>query len=325
MIHNYYLLIVVLGCILFCVKNPGISGPSTEQGNPQISAVIFDSTLKPVQNVSVYVLRIPDELDTAADSSKILSSPAIRIISIKSDNNGRCAFTNLISGTYRLEAVDSARNLMVISGSIVIQSSVDKPVTDTLILQTPGLAEGVVIRGESAIVNNNLQNAFIQIRIKELDRFYITDPSGKYLFDNLPIGEYTFYYYASNGFYIAKRKGIIVQSGIRTVVDTVELVPYSGLLPPSEFSQFYDSLKNVVLLSWRPVNYNRLSHYVIERFCDINDSLHRQWKTRSTALSDTLRNIPDSTYLSYVIHAVDSAYNSSANAGPVKVFFRDNN
>lgn len=309
------IIIISLLCMWTCTKE--LAGPTTEQGNPQITAVILDSLNNPIPDIAVSLL-VMSQGNYSDSNRQELPANAIKISSSRSASDGKCDFSNLAEGKYRIVANDSIRNLSVASNDITLNANKDTTYMDTLILHHPGYIKGVVIRGRSSM-NQQLHNGFIQIRIRELEQFYITEPTGNYTFNNLPYGNYTIYYYAPDGFYTSRVDNITVYPGKTTIIDTVMLKPYQQLLPPTGFKGSLDSTKTVITLTWLPVKFQILRYYEIERICNEQENLNRIFKTSTTSVTDTLKLIPDGTLFSYIIRSVDSAYNKSVNAGPVEI------
>jgi hypothetical protein len=312
--------ILIFTLFYICSCNRDLAGPTTEQGNPQIVAVIIDSLNTPVAGIPVSLLVFQQNDDTL-HNEQVLPTNAIKISTAKSTSDGKCTFSNLSSGNYRIVASDSTRNLSVASKNIVLGDLIDTSFYDTLVLQKPGIIKGVVKRN-GEISNQQLQNGFIQIRIRELEQFFITDPSGNYAFYNLPSGIYSIYYYAPDGFYTSRIDKVAVTPGETTIIDTVTLRPYQKLLPPANFKAVYDTATALLHFSWTAVNFQKLRYYEIQRNCDDLEVLEKKWKTLSTILTDTLLAIPDGTRFSYVIHSVDSVYTLSLNAGPIEIQVR---
>jgi hypothetical protein len=314
--HLYSIVVFFCG-MLFCSKE--LSGPTTEQGNPQVSAFVADSLYNPVADADVVLLRLPppDSTTTSQSQSQIPPANAERIGIGKSRSDGTCVFVNLIDGRYRLEAIDNAGMRSVLSKTFSISSNVNALHQDTLILRTPGTIRGNVSRS-GVIRNDKLANAFIQIRIRELDRYFITDQSGSYLFPTIPRGTYTLLFYAADEYFTQIVSNVVVRSADTTTVNPVVLLPYPKLVPPEAFSYTYDANSEVVTFTWKKVTYEKFRYYEVLRMCD-NIQYEKKWKTTDTLLTDTLRNLPASLGLSYVIHSVDSAYNTSENAGPVSI------
>ncbi len=298
-------------------------GPTTEQGNPQIVAVVVDDNHRPISSATVYVYRVPVYFDSVDQPP----SSAILLYASPTDSNGMCSFGKLVPGTYSIKAIDADSTHSKMITNIPISSM--KPDTpdyqDTLVLAVPGNIHGIVTRGGvlGNIVNQNMKDAFIQVKIGEMDRSTITGPDGGYTFIGLPAGTYTIYYYAADGFYSAKRENVVVESGNDMTLDSVVLKPVPRLLPPKEFGAVYDTSEGVVRLYWQKVNYEALWYYVVERKCLSESSFDTLFPTSDTVLFDTLGSIPAETVLYYVVRSIDKAINPSVNAGPIVIRVAD--
>ena len=316
-----FIYIAGLGSFLFSAcTDTRISGPSTEQGNPQIVAVVVDTVKHPVQNAIVTVF-----LAASNNDSTLQPSGALKVAMTRTDELGKCAFDSLSPGIYSLKATDSDSSRSVLKADISI-SVIHPPqpeFSDTLVLAVPGSIQGVVTRGgvPGDVSNQNLGDAFIQVKIGEIDRFTVTGPDGKYSFQALPTGTYSIYYYASDGFYTAKRENVMVNPGKDTLLDTVLLKPVPRLIPPSGFHAGYDSGAGIVRLYWQKVNYADLRWYEVERI-DLSGSCDSIFTTIDTTAVDSLTSFVAGDTLDYVVRSVDSAFNRSQNAGPLEIIVR---
>lgn len=296
-----------------------IAGPSTEQGNPQIVAVVVNGNHRPVASAAVYVYKVPVYLDSVDQPP----AAAVLVALSSTDSGGKCSFEKLIPGIYSIKATDADSTHSIIKTNIPI--SLSKPMQpeyqDTFILAAPGTLHGLVSRG--GVLGNNqnqtIKDAFIQIKIGEIDRSTVTGPDGAYSFSNLPAGTYTVYYYATDGFYSAKRENIAVGPGEDRGIDSVILKPVPRLLPPKGFGAAYDTSGGTVRFHWQKVNYDSLWYYVVQRICLSENSFDTAFSTSDTTLTDTLGSIPAGTILYYVVRSIDKAFNPSVNAGPVEI------
>ena len=297
-----------------------ISGPSTGQENPQIVAVVVDTLKHPVQNAIVTIY-----LTASNNDSMLQPSGALNVAMIRTDALGKCTFDSLSPGIYSLKATDSDSSRSVLKTDIFI-SVIHPPrpeFSDTLVLAVPGSIQGVVTRGgvPGNVVNQNLRDAFIQVKIGELDSFTVTGPDGKYSFQGLPTGIYSIYYYASDGFYTAKRENITVNPGKASMIDTVLLKPVPRLIPPSGFHADYDSAAGIVRLYWQKVNYADLRWYKVKRF-DLAGPRDSVFTTVDTTAVDSLKSFVAGDTLDYVVLSVDNAFNESQNAGPAEIIVK---
>lgn len=309
-----------LSLLLLCTPGP-VSGPSTEEGNPQVVAVVIDSLNKPVPGATVTAYRMPQVTDTLQPPSS-----ATAIAERTTDASGTCTFNILPRGSYALEATDPSSSFGALSPDVTIADS-GTVFTDTLVLAQPGGVTGVVSRGGVpgvvASQNTNLIDAAIMVIVQEICLSFITPQTGEYSFPALPPGTYTVMYYATDGFFSAKMS-VIVSAGNLTTVDTVILTPVPRLLPPRVFNLQYDEETGgndtikTVLLTWEPIMFDSLRWYEVERI-DLEGSFDTTFTTTDTVVVDTVNDIPSGTTLNYVVRSVDRAFNKSANAGPLEV------
>jgi hypothetical protein len=297
-----------------------LSGPSTEQGNPQIVAVVVDTLKHPVPNAVVTVF-----LTASNNDSTMQPSGALKVAMIWTDAFGKCTFDSLSPGIYSLKAADSDSVRSVLKTNIHI-SVINPPqpeFSDTLVLAVPGSIQGVVTRGgvPGTVDNQNLRDAFIQVKIGEIDRFTVTGPDGAYSFSGLPTGVYSIFYYASDGFYTAKRKNIMVNPGKDTLIDTVLLKPVPRLIPPSGFHADYDTAAAVVRLYWHKVVYSDLRWYQVKRI-DLRNLSESLFTTVDTTMVDSLKSFALGDTLDYVVRSVDNATNPSPYVGPVEIIVK---
>jgi len=303
---------------VMCTENR-LAGPSTEQGNPQIVAVVVDDRHRPLATAVVYVYKVPVYLDSVDQPP----AAAMLIATSPTDSGGKCSFEKLAPGMYSIKAIDADSTHSILKTHIPI--SLLKPgqpeYQDTFVLAAPGIIHGIVSRGGVAGNNQNqtMKDAFIQIKIGEIDRSTVTGPSGAYSFSNLPAGTYTVYYYATDGFYSAKQDNIVLGPGQDRGIDSVILKPVPRLLPPKGFDGAYDTSAGIVRFHWQKVQYDALWYYVVQRKCLSDNSFDTAFSTSDTMLTDTVGSIPAGTILYYVVRSMDKAFNPSVNAGPIEI------
>ena len=313
---RHFFLCVILGLCCACIDNRTV-GPSTEEGNPQIVVMIVDSSNQPLADMPVTAYLMPTNTDTAAQPVS-----AIGVASTRTDTEGSCSFTDLPPGRYSIIAIDSNGNQGAIRLDIMIMGvNTETPVFSlTLALAGTGSISGIVTRNgvPGNITNTGLKDAFIQVKIGEIDKTYTTGPDGAYLFSNLPPGAYTLYYYATDGFYCAKREITIENSERNAFVETVILTPVSRLIPPKNLRAAYDTSSGIISLTWQKVQFDSLRWYEVERI-DLSGPHDTIFTSTDTLYYDTVTGIPAGTVLDYVVRSVDKAFNRSVNAGPVEI------
>jgi hypothetical protein len=312
---------LLLGAAALCAVRCGtaglpIAGPSSEQGNPQIVAVVVDAVKRPVPLALVSAFRVPVN-DNPADPP----SAGVLVAQSKADSVGACRFENLVPGVYSLKALDPDSQHATLRTNInILNSKPSKPeYRDTLILAVPGGVRGIVTRGFlSGSSNQQLKDGFIQIKIGEIDRSTVTGPNGAYSFTDLPAGTYTLYYYATDGYYSVKRENVFVRPAKDTLLDSVFLKPRI-LPPPKEFRAAYDTAAGTVGFSWQKVTFETFWYYTIQRTSISSASFDTLFKTFDTLLVDSLKAVPAGTELNYVIYSVDRDLNPSVKTGRIDI------
>jgi hypothetical protein len=289
-----------------------LAGPTTDVGNPQLITLVVDHNQNPISNADVSIFRMGQNID----STKTIVSAYI-VATGKTKPDGTCQFDNLVSGLYSIQGFETSGSATGVKTNINLISTPKTTIIDTVILLEPGKISGTVSRGAAAGNSQNaiLLDAFIQVKLREIDLSFVTSTDGKYQFYGVPAGTYTLMYYASNGFYTSIRENIAVQSGQTVLVDSVILKQIPVLLPPKDMSILYDTSNGLVSLSWSKSDYTDLRWYEAERI-DPDKTYSRTWHTTDTTLQDTVRSLPNGLKMFYVVRTVDNAFNVSKNSTP---------
>ena len=296
------------------------TGPSTEEGNPQIIATVVDSSNRAVTGAIVVAYLMPANSDSGAQPLS-----ARNAASVPTGPDGSCFFEGLDPGRYSLVATDNAGNRSAMqSGIIITVKAPDSPeFSDTLVLAATGGIRGIVTRnGVQGVTNQNLKDGGIQVKIGEIDRSYLTGPDGAYSFSNLPAGSYTLYFYAYE-FYCAKRESIVVEADLSASLDTVILTPWPRLLlvPPNGLRAVYDTSAGFIALRWQQVRYDSLRWYKVQRI-NLTDMRETDFICLDTIFTDTIAGIPAETVLDYAVCSVgmvDGKLSQSASTAPVEI------
>jgi hypothetical protein len=309
---------------LVCCTGPTqTAGPSTEEGNPAVmTGVVLDSSGAPVSGARIIVYSSMD----APGVPESEAPPSIPVAGTVSAGDGTFSFAELYEGIYILESYNEDGTAYAMKKHVVVTGdSTPRGDVDTLVLGAPGTIRGVVSRGGVRGIYSNvlLDNAFIQVRTKEIDRGYVTATDGAYELSGVPAGVYTLLFYASDGFFTAVRESVEVECNVVTEVDTVVLqrIPWASPPKPEGLSALYDTAAATVALTWEPVVVADLRGYEIERI----DSL---WQTDTlvtttdTTYVDDISAIPSGARIYYVVRSVNAAFMRSANEGPVEIEVR---
>jgi hypothetical protein len=228
------------------------TGGSTETST-KVASMLYNPGGTPAVGVTVYI-----RPDTAlADTSLGLPSTA-GTDSTVTDNNGNYSFdTSLDAGTYVIEAASG--NNAVLIDSVVVSAG---PTPDTLppdTLQPAGAIKGVVYLSEGGDPRKVFVLAF------GIDRFTSVNADGSFKFSALARGNYNLRLISSLDDYdVLDTVGVPVLSADTTDLDTIRL-PFTGIPTPRNLSVSYDTLMQIVALTWDSANANLVSSYNVYR------------------------------------------------------------
>ncbi len=302
-----------------CTDTIQLAGPSTEQGNPTVAGLIQDSSRSPAPDARVRIYRIPTTQSPDSINQPLAAIPVALTVS---DKNGAFDFIELAPGRYSLEAQSRDSVFFAIKTPVIVDSIGQSRRPDTLILQSPGGISGVVTRGGFPGQGSNvmLKDAFIQVRLKEIDRSFTTGPDGAYRLNDIPPGAYTILFYAADGFFTAWRDSIVATPGTTALLDTVvlERIPWDAPSKPRALTADYDTVAATITLRWRPAKPANLRGYEIERI-DSTWRTDTTFTTLDTTYSDTVTAKPDGMLVYYVVRSVSNSFMRSANEGPVAI------
>ncbi len=316
-----WILIYASLLIITCSEPDRTAGPGTENGNPALTGIAVNPSRRPMAGVRVIVYRMADNRN---DTIGLVDSSPMKVKETFSDENGLFIFNSLASGLYTLELNDSLKNLYgQVMNLLISEGETDRKNLDTIVLQPSGTIRGVVSRGGktgTSYSNSQLKDAFIQVKLMEIDRYYVTSVDGYYQLDRIPPGCYSILYYASDGFLTAILDSVKVDSSGDVKKDTVFLQPIPGLNPPppEAFSLAYDSTTDIVRLNWRRPNIQETVVYHVTRsrvdsFWVKDISVY----VEDTLFFDTLTAMPIGTRYSYYVSVYTYYFKESNVAGPL--------
>ena len=259
----------------------------------------------------------------ASDSAAVLAAlhkPAtledtVRFRAAVADAEGKYRFTDLPEGDYSVlgiyaETAQKAR-WAGFEPAVQVRASAITPV-GTIPLRKLG--------GIRAVVASNhkpLEGAVCQIPGVAFVAY--TDSEGRCTLDDMPPGTYTIGF--EHPGYLPVRRTIAVESEIRNLADTLELVrdPAGAPPQPTGFSASFDERTRIVTLSWDPAEVSDVAGYALYRMPldSIGTVVKTPLRTRlitGTTWRDTLwRAIPDTLEADFVyrLEAVDIELNAS--------------
>lgn len=293
-----FVVIVVISVTVFihCSTN-NITGNGTLTGNPTVTGFLYESDGKTPARNAVVSIRLHTVL---ADTSGFgLSKRLADTATVTTDDNGMFVFdSTLDTGLYVIEANQGDTSLAWIDSVHVTDVDSTVEVEDTL--KPAGSITGTIYLSEGGDPRKVFVLAF------GLNRFTMPDTSGRFTFDSLAEAEYDLRIISSLDDYgVLDTFGVPVMSEQVTDLDTLRL-PFTGIPTVKGLTLSYDTLKQIVTLTWNQADTSLVSGYnVYRRNVDSNTVLKQ---INTSPITDTIykdsSGTQDQTY-EYRVAAVD--------------------
>lgn len=311
-------IVSALLCILLafscCTR---VAGPATEETNPTVVGTIFTYAKQPAAFAKIIVYPKSDHKDSTA-SFQLLQPEAVTT----ADENGYFEIVKLGSGDFVLEAQGKENSGYAVVNKLEVISWNSTIRYDSIFLSRPGSISGVATRGgvRSYQSNEKLQDGFIDVFVKDINRHTTTDLQGKYEFNDIPPGIYTLVFHADDGFFTTFKDSVRVLDSAVTKVESVLLKRIPWLPPPKPFDLTVQQIGNLgeVKLTWKAYNTSDLVGFEVER--RINPlQADTVFSVKEPFFFDDLSDLPAGIVVYYVVRSVSSSFMSSANEGPVTI------
>ncbi len=312
-----FICILLILLIQFISCTTQVAGPATEETNPVVAGYIFTPGKLPAAHARIIIYKKSEGVDSTA-SYKLVQPEMV----ITADEKGYFEVAMLSSGQFVLEAQGSDKIGYAIVNNLEVESWNSQIRYDSIILSKPGTIRGVATRGgvKSHMSNNNLQDGFIDVFIKDINRQVTTDLQGKYEFTNIPPGNYTLVFHADDGFFTTIKDSVIVVDSSITQVETVLIKRIPWLPPPKPFDlKIAPAGKpGEIKLTWKAYNTLDLVGFEVER--RINPL---QTDTIFTVIEplffDDISDFQPGIVVYYVVRSISDSFMASANEGPVTI------
>jgi hypothetical protein len=318
----FSLLSVVLLAIMNCTTDPVSTAGGTETGDAMVTGMIVDANGNPVKGATVRMVPVgfdARQLAKRLAKTRSLTAEQMRaallaeVDSAVTDSNGVFSFDTVDTGTYNVLA-DSGTNLAY-QDSVAVEPDTQTTVpTDTL--KAPGSVRGVV----RLQPGDDSRKVFVIA----LGTFAVTAPSdsiGNFAMADMAEGTYSTRILSTLDDYGVLDTTFSVAAGIENVLaDTIDL-PYTGIPVPQGLTINYDTLTQIVTLTWnRPTTGRTVAGYNIYRqYMGSTDSSLA--KIRSNVTDTLFRDsagIEDQTY-EYRIAAVDTSITEGTKSAAVQI------
>lgn len=281
---------IITGCSV-----SGISGTASETTNSAVVGTVYRSDgTTPAEGAIVRIRPV----DTIVIFSSNLT---VETGTTTTDADGFFTFDQTFDpGTYVIEAEYGDTNRALIASVTVTENSSTESVT--LVLKHPGAITGTIHLTEGGDPRGVFIYAF------GLDRFTTPDTNGEFTFDTLAEAVYDLRIFTvSNDYAVLDVFGVPVRSAEITELDTLTPL-YTGIPKPKRLSWSYDTLKQIVSLSWAKCDTELVKGYRMYRKRSDSDFV----RITTSPINDTVFAdsfvVQDATY-EYRITAVDEEGN----------------
>ncbi len=250
--------LLVVAFLIGCTNDNPVeqAGNTSETGNPVgvVTGVLYLSNGEsPASDIPVAIR----PRNTLAQPFE-LGEESMDTVEVLTDQGGYYKFHNgLNPGTYVVEA--SNGNDVVLIDSIVVRESDSSINLGADTLQPAGALKGVIRLSEGGDPRKVFILAF------GIDRFASVDSLGQFRFEGLAESGYDLRLISSLDDYgVLDFRGVAVVSADTTDLDTLEL-PFEGIPTPKGLSLTYDTLRQIVTLTWNQADIALVTGYNVYR------------------------------------------------------------
>jgi hypothetical protein len=250
---------LVAGILLFADCTTNVAGNSTQTGNAAVVGILYQADGKtPAPGVRVHIRPRKSLADTSGLGLVKRSAVLAATDSVLTDAAGRFSFdTSVDTGTYVIEATSGNNAVFVDSVPIRNKQATDSLPPDTL--KPAGALKGIVLLSEGGDPRKVFILAF------GIDRFAPVNADGSFKFGNLAAAKYDVRLISSlDNYGVLDTFGVPVRSGDTTNLDTIRL-PFTGIPTPKNVRISYDTMKEVVTLTWNKADTALVKSYNVYR------------------------------------------------------------
>ena len=283
---------------LHCTNDPVSTAGGTDTGNAHAVAgrLYHSDGIEPAAGVAVAIRPRNTLADTSGSG---LARSMADTATVITDDSGRYAFdSTLDTGTYVIEAASGNDAVLIDPVSIKDpDTTVDLP-PDTL--KPAGALRGVINLSQGG----DLQQVFVLAF--GIDRFATVDSLGRFRFEQLAEGTYDLRIISSlHDYGVRDTSDVDVVSADTTNLDTLEL-PFTGIPNVEGLSLSYDTLKQIVTLTWNQADTGLVQGYNVYRTHE--DSTGNPAQLNAAVITDTVFRdstaLQDNSY-TYRVKSVD--------------------
>jgi len=280
---------------LYCNKPIDVGGGTSENGNAMIVGKLVYTTGAPAINAVVHLRK-----KTVLGDTALAKTFADTAATVTTNDTGGFSIDSIDPGLYVIEGAKDSDVVLIDSVAVTSQDSTVTLPPDTL--KPAGALKGIIYLSEGGDPRKVFILAF------GIDRFAGVNTDGSFKFSNLAEGKYDLRIISSlDNYGVLDTFGISVISADTANLDTIRL-PFIGIPTPKNVSIVYDTLRQIVTLTWAKADTALAKTYnVYRRNVELNTVLAR---INTSPIVDTVyrdsTGAQDSTY-EYVVAAVSPA------------------
>ena len=289
--------ILAVALFLSCNKNNPTAGKGsgTETGNAMVIGKLYYKNGNPAANATLHIRKKTVLADTTgAGLHKVLVDTAA---AVTTNDTGGFTIDSINPGLYVIEGAKDSN--VVLIDSVTVKSKDSTVVLPPDTLRPAGALKGIIYLSEGGDPRKVFILAF------GIDRFAGVNLNGSFKFSNLAEGRYDLRIISSlDNYGVLDTFGISINSADTANLDTIRL-PFTGIPTPKNVVIAYDTLRQIVTLTWAKADTALAKSYnVYRRNVGLNTILAR---INTSPVADTVyrdsTGAQDSTY-EYVVAAV---------------------
>lgn len=292
-----------------CTNAPGVAGNISQTGNGMVAGMLFEPDGKtPARGAIVYIRKSNILADTSFRSSakNLTKKAAASADTVLTDTNGEFLIDSVDTGIYVIEAVSG--NNRALQCPVIISSPDAKVKLPADTLKPSGAIRGVITLSDGGDPRKVFVFAF------GIDRFATVAEDGSFIFSNLAQAVYDIRILPLlDNYGVFDTSGIPVMPADTTALDTISL-PFTGIPVVKNITLSYDTLKQIISLSWNSLDTSLISGYKVYRkkIDSENPDINPIYINLSTdTLCQDSTASQDSTY-EYCVTALDKQGNEGA-------------
>jgi len=255
MIKRILLMLVILGLFTMCFHNSNdekTTGTGSETENAIVSGYLYTEAGDPSANTKVRFIPVGFNSNTGAMAKRTEADT----LSTTTNDNGWYGADDLVPDTYNVYGEATDGNLSLINSVVITE---DTLVIEPDTVKAPGSLTGFIKLREGHSATK--VQIIVRGSIRPID---FGNEDASFNLSNLAEGEYAVRFFSSDDIYGNLDTTFTIIAGETLVISDSIVMPL--LIPiPTNFTLMYDTLKQMVNLSWDKMDEEKVSGYMVSR------------------------------------------------------------